>query len=164
MVSVFLVSAVAIRVKSRWHRENAIESIASKNIRIINIEDLEKKLSQGEQWEFRKELDVSDYLGWILLIKRDIPIIYPKDAYKPKEKGIYTSLIELREKLTKTPYQILNIELKREVHESDAYENEEDYRFKESLYFTSLQKVRNYFSDLGYNLHDIKHRSEIDAP
>lgn len=130
----------------------------------MDIESLEKKLSKGEQWGFKKELEVPDYLGWILLVKRKPPIIHTRDAYQPEEEEIYTSLVELHEKLGKTPYQILNLELRREVHESDAYETEEDYRFKQSLYFANLQEVEDFLSDLGYNLSDIKHRSEIDAP
>lgn len=130
----------------------------------MNIDNLEKKLTKGEQWGFRKEIDDPDYLGWILLVKRQLPIIYPRDAYEPEEEERYLSLVELYEKLKKTPYQILNLELRREVHESDVYETEEDYRFKQSLYFANLQEVENYLSDLGYDLNQIKHRSEIDAP
>jgi len=130
----------------------------------MNIEELERKLNQGERLGLKKDIDDPSYLGWILLTKRKPPIVYPREAYGENGEGIYRDLVELHEKLTKTPYHILNLELKREVHEGEAYETEEDYRFKESLYFETLQQVEYYISNLGYCLNNIKYRREIDAP
>ncbi|MEM8642207.1 MAG: hypothetical protein AAGG51_25845 [Cyanobacteria bacterium P01_G01_bin.54] len=82
----------------------------------MNFEDLEKKLDRGEQWGFRKVVDHPEYLGWILLSKEQPPIVFPKETYEIEK--VYDSLVELAEKLKKTPYHVRVCELRREVHES----------------------------------------------
>ncbi|MDY6781851.1 MAG: hypothetical protein SW833_04740 [Cyanobacteriota bacterium] len=128
----------------------------------MNIEDLEKKLDRGEEWGFRKVVDNSDYLGWVLLAKRKPPIVFPKETYETEET--YISLREWSEKLKRTPYHILVLELKREVHESGDYEDNDDYRQRESYYLSTLQEVEEFIENLGYSLQNIQFSGDIDPP
>lgn len=62
------------------------------------------------------------------------------------------------------PYLILNIELNRSVHESDAYETEEDYRMKTRTWCKDLKHVEKVLRELGVELAQLRGRWEIDAP
>jgi bifunctional DNA-binding transcriptional regulator/antitoxin component of YhaV-PrlF toxin-antitoxin module len=122
--------------------------------------DLEYFLERGDELGFIKKTDDDSYLGWILLRKR-----------KPNER--YESLLELGEDpdfiakqdlIRSKPYRITLLELRREVHESDKYEINEDYRLREKYDFSSLDEVEIFLEKFNYNLEDIKWRIEIDAP
>ena len=80
-------------------------------------EDLERYLERGNRLGFRKETGTDEYLGWIMLSKR-----------KPNERlrsllapGEEPEFVAKQEVLRRTPYQVLVLELKREVYESEAF-------------------------------------------
>ena len=123
-------------------------------------EDLERYLERGESLGFKKETGADDYLGWILLSKRQ-----PDDRYlillAPGEEPEFVKQQEL---IRQKPYQILVQELRKDVHESDRYETNEDYRINESLYFASLDEVEAFVQNYGYTLKEIQWRADLDAP
>ncbi len=128
----------------------------------MDSDSLEKKLNQGGQWGFRKETNDPNYLGWILIVKYKPPILYSQELYK--DEAIYIRVVRKHEKITKSPYHVHIVELKREVHESDNYQSEDDYRQRENYYFSTLNEVEEFITKLGYSFDNIKRRDELDAP
>jgi hypothetical protein len=128
----------------------------------MTFEELEKCLERGEQWGFRKETDSPDYLGWILITKRKPPFVWKKEAYDNEE--LYFKVKGESERLAKAPYHVRVIELRRDVHESDAYEENDDYRLNDNRYFASLAEVEEFIKTFGYDFDSIKWRGELDAP
>lgn len=123
-------------------------------------DDLARYLERGNVLGFTKQTDGPDYLGWILLQK-----MKPQDRYlqllKPGEEPEFVAEQEL---YRSRPYQVRVIELDRNVHESDRYETEDDYRLHKQYYFSSLDEVEEFVASFGHTLENIKWRIEIDAP
>jgi len=123
-------------------------------------ENLERYLERGESLGFQKETSTDDYLGWILLSKRQ-----PDERYlTPLTHGEEPELVKQQKLIRQKPYQILIQELRRDVHESDKYETNEDYRINESFYFADLDEVEAFVQNYGHTLKDIKWRVDLDAP
>lgn len=124
--------------------------------------ELETKLEAGQQWGFKKATDDPNYLGWILISKRKISAPEPKESYY-FEESYFMHLREF-ERLSKTPYHIMVKELRRDVHESGAYEDGSDYRQLDNYYFSTLDEAERFIEELGYSFENIKWRAELDAP
>lgn len=123
-------------------------------------EDLERYLERGNSLGFKKETGTDEYLGWILLAKR-----------KPHERllsllvpGEEPKFVAKQELIRRQPYQVLIQELKREAHESDRYETDEDLRINECHYFASLDEVEEFVRNYGQTLENIKWRIDLNAP
>ena len=123
-------------------------------------EDLERYLERGDTLGFKKDTGTDEYLGWILLGKQK-----PDDRYlallAPGEEPEFVSKQGM---IRQKPYQVLVQELKREVHESDRYETNEDFRVNDCYYFADLDEVDQFAQNHGHSLENIKWRVEIDAP
>jgi hypothetical protein len=128
----------------------------------MNKTELEKKLERGEQWGFRMKLNTPECLGWILISKQKPYAAYPRDAFTHEE--LYQHHVKGAARVKETPYHVLIIEILREAHESEKYEDEEDYRRRDNYYFSTLDDVEKLVEELGYKLEDIKWRAELDAP
>jgi hypothetical protein len=127
----------------------------------MNLAEIEDYLNKGEELGFVKDTGDSEYLGWILISKRSIPpgFILTDDKDEP-----YLRLKKEMEHRAEKPYHLQILELKKSVHESDEYENNEDYKLRENYFFAALEDVKKKISELGYSISNIKHRREIDAP
>ncbi|HEX8733859.1 MAG TPA: hypothetical protein VF721_00960 [Pyrinomonadaceae bacterium] len=123
-------------------------------------EDLERYLERGDCFGFVKQTNSNDYSGWILLNK-----LKPNDRYlsllSPGEEPEF--VIE-QEFIRQNPYHISIVELKREIHESERYETNEDFRLREYYDFSNLDEIEIFLKNLGFILEDIKWSSEINAP
>ena len=108
--------------------------------------DLTRYLDDGNELGFLKETDSLDFVGWLLVRKIRSHIGDPSDIGR---EGLY---------------QVLVIELKRSVHESDAYETNDDYRLNERHVFDDLDEVEAFVSGYGFSLDNIKWRIDLDAP
>jgi hypothetical protein len=128
----------------------------------MTLDELERHLELGEQWGYKKETDSSDYLGWVLLSKRQPSPLWERKAYANEE--VYLQAKERADRLKKTPYHLRVIELRRDVHESGEYESTEDYRLNENHYCSSLTEAVRLIKNLGFQLENIKWRGELDAP
>jgi hypothetical protein len=123
--------------------------------------ELEKKLNNSD-WGFLKNTNSNDYLGWILIHKYKPLMIYPKEAYDNEEQYIRLTQEDKRRK--KYMYYVRIIELRRDIHESGAYETGDDYRQNDCYHFSTLDEVKQFIVELGYRLEDLKDRWELDAP
>jgi hypothetical protein len=117
-------------------------------------------LERGDSLGFKKETGTDEYLGWILLAKR-----------KPHERflsllvpGEEPKFVAKQELIRRQPYQVLIQELKREAHESDRYETDEDLRINECHYFATLDEVEEFVRNYGQTLENIKWRIDLNAP
>jgi hypothetical protein len=122
--------------------------------------DLERYLDRGNTFGFHMETDDARYLGWILVQK-----LKPHDRYlallEPGEDPVF---VEREERIRKSPYLVLVLELDREVHESDRYETEQDYRKKEQYWFGNLDEVDAFLSRYGKKLSNILWAADLDSP
>ena len=123
-------------------------------------EDLERYLDRSDELGFVKETTDPDYLGWILLSKRRAHDRY-LSLLAPGEDPEF---VERQEALRRRPYQVRVIELRRDVHESDRYETNDDYRVNEVHRFASLDEVEDFIRQFGHTLTAIRWRADIDAP
>ena len=128
----------------------------------MNFDDLSKRLNNGEQWGFRTIPDSLDYLGWVLILKRTPPVVYPYHVSQSVEQ--YERLVKEATELKVRPFQVMVRELNRAVHESGEYESTEDYRVRENHYFATLEEVLSFFNSRQLKLEDIRSRFDIDAP
>lgn len=119
---------------------------------------LERLLEKGESFGFRTPTGDDDYLGWIMLRKR-----YSSERVIEAMGADHPDIGDAKESLTK-PYVISILELRRDVHESDDYELNEDYRVNTRIRFGSLDDVEIYLRSLGYELQEIKSSFDIDSP
>jgi hypothetical protein len=128
--------------------------------RIMRREDLERYLEKGDTLGFEKETGTDEYLGWILLTKQK-----PHDRYLSLlAPGEEPEFVAKQEMIRQKPYQVLIQELKKEVHESDRYETNEDFRINECYYFANVDEVEEFVRGYGHTLQNIKWPVEIDAP
>ena len=117
-------------------------------------------LNSGFRLGVTKLVDSPEYLGWILVSK------HPSN---PRMKGILeesqeTHLLEEQRQRELAPYLVLNIELKRPVHEAGDYETEGDYRMKTKTWCKDLKHVQDVLRELGVELGRLRQSREIDAP
>ena len=123
-------------------------------------EDLERYLERGYSLRFKKETSTDEYLGCILLSKQK-----PHDRYLSLlTPGEEPEFVAKQEMIRQMPYQVLVQELKREAHESDKYETNEDFRANECYRFADLDEVEEFVQSYGHRLENIKWRVEIDGP
>jgi hypothetical protein len=128
----------------------------------MDIESLSKHLNNGEQWGFRTSPDSSEYLGWVLISKRNPAVIFPYHA--SQDMARYERLAEESAETKMRPFHVSVRELKKTVHESGEYESTEDYRVRDNYYFSTLEEVLNFLSSKHLQLEDINSRFDIDAP
>jgi len=97
-------------------------------------------------------------VAWIKLSK-----IFPSPGYFERFKEA-DDPVEYKAQVKKKnePY-IVNIgQVTREVFESDKYPGNEDYLLNVSYRFTSLDDVEQFLKELGFDLSEIKWRSDFD--
>ena len=126
----------------------------------MNYTELEKLLDSGGRVGFIKPTDSPDYLGWILIAKieanrRLLELVTEAEA---------PALVQEERRRLVQPYMVLQIELKRSIHEAGEYETESDYRQKERLWFGDLEAVAEQLRQWGYELQDARSARELDAP
>jgi hypothetical protein len=128
----------------------------------MNREELEHSLSKGYRWGFIKQTSNSNYLGWILLVRRQLPILWPIDKiqrpeyYKRTKQEVVT--------LTRTPYHIHIVEIRKDVHESGTYNTDIDTHLIENYYFANLDNIEKFLEQYNLELSTIRLAHEIDAP
>jgi hypothetical protein len=128
----------------------------------MKLFELEKHLCRGEQWGFRKPTNSPEYLGWVLIAKRQLPTVWAKAAYDNDQS--YSRAVEKHNDAQKTPYHVRVLELRRDIHESEGYESREDYRVSENYYFETLGEVKEFVESCGLTLEKVQSRSALDAP
>jgi hypothetical protein len=126
----------------------------------MTVNEIERLLDSGFRVGFEKATGAEEYLGWILVSKmkpnaRILQLIAESEA---------PDLIREERRRESQPYMVLNIELKRSVHETGGYETEADYRLKERFWFGTLEDVAKQFSAWGFSLEQAKEARELDAP
>ena len=123
-------------------------------------EDLEYFLKKGYELGFVKQTDDPQFLGWILLRR-----MKPNNRYlELLQAGEESEYVATQESYRRSPFQVLVQELDRDVHESDRYETNEDYRVNERHYFSSLDEVEEFVNSFGHTLENIKWLKEINGP
>lgn len=123
-------------------------------------ENLERYLERGDGFGFIKETDDANYLGWILLRKRQ-----PNNRYLSLlAPGEDPHFVEEQEQIRQKPYQLNVIELSVEAYESDKYETDDDYRVNDLYRFASLDEVEIFLQRFGHTLVDIKWETNLNAP
>jgi hypothetical protein len=123
-------------------------------------EDIQSMLDRGLRLGVVKPMDTAEYLGWILVSKHS-----PDPRRNALLDGIEdASAFAEQQEREVAPYLILNIELKRSVHESGDYETEKDYRMKTKTWCRDLEHVRHVLDGLGFGLNDLRQSNQLDAP
>jgi len=128
----------------------------------MTIDELKIELDKDEQWGFVKATEDSNYLGWVLLSKRFIPP--PESVGDPRDGDVYFQLKEHRKECEEKPYHIAVRELRRDAHESEDYESNEDYRVIENYYYSTLSEAVKKIEEMGYDINNIENGRKIDAP
>lgn len=124
------------------------------------FEQVEQLLDQGERVGFTKPTSDAQYLGWILIAKvmADLRLLEVLSEEEDPRR------VQEEKRRLEKPYLVLQIELKRAVHEAGDYETEADYRQKDRLWFASLEDVARQLSAWGYDLREARGARELDAP
>jgi hypothetical protein len=124
------------------------------------LDRLEELLDRGERLGFAKPTGDDEYLGWILIakVKANVRLL---ELFSGDHDDVR---VEEEKRRLKRPYMVLQIELKRTVHEAGDYETDADYRQKERLWFANLEEVAEQLRDWGYDLHEARGARELDAP
>ena len=117
-------------------------------------------LDSGLRLGVTKPVDSPDYLGWILVSKH--PSNPRLTSILAKSPETHQLAEQLRREVA--PYLVLNIELKRSVHEAGDYETEDDYRIKTKTWCKDLKHVQDVLKELGVELEQLRESREIDAP
>ena len=138
------------------------DNISVFGIMPMNRAELEKRLDNGERWGFRKDTETPTYLGWILITKRKPSPITPFDPKGEPER--YSQWMEWRKELLRLPYHVAIRELRRDVHESDDYEDTDDYRLRENYYVSNLDEVQKILDNYNCKIEDARLSVELDAP
>ena len=122
--------------------------------------DVERLLDLGIRLGFAKPVQDPDYLGWILVLRQK-PNPRVRELLNEEEAP---SVIAREERIKRTPFLVLVLELRRDVHEAGGYENEADYRRKERYWFANLDEVEAQLTEWGYALENARDSRELDAP
>lgn len=128
---------------------------------MVTLDGVDRVLGSGSTLGFRKrETRHADCLGWILVRKL---------RHNPRILELFTveeapAVVDEELRKRDEPYQVLDMELIRAVHESDAYEGPSDYRLVEEHRFSTIQAVARMLDGLGYDLLEARDSREIDAP
>jgi hypothetical protein len=122
-------------------------------------EDLERYLERGDRLGFQKETDDADYIGWIILSKRQ-PDERLLSLFRPGERpDIFAEQAYIRV----CPYQVWVAEFRRDVYESGECESMGDYRLNKCFGFATLEQVGEFVGRFGHALEEIKWAREIDS-
>lgn len=126
----------------------------------MTLKELQVLLDRGLRLGVVKPTDSPDWLGWILVSK------HPSN---PRFREVldeleHAHLLEEQRRRDLAPYLVLNIELKRSVHEEGNYETEDDYRMKTESWCTDLPHVQDVLRSFGVELWQLHDSREIDAP
>jgi hypothetical protein len=122
--------------------------------------EVERLLDAGFRLGVTKPVDSPDYLGWVL-VSQHRPSPRLKSILDPAE---HSELLEEQRQREVAPYLILNLELRRSVHESGDYETEEDYRMKTKTWCRDINEVQAALQKLGVELSQLCEAREIGAP
>ncbi len=122
--------------------------------------EIERLLESGIRLGFSIPLEDPEYLGWVLVTRlkpnpRVLELIDESDAPRA---------VARERQIERTPFLVLVLELRRDVHEAGGYETEEDYRRKDRYWFASLDEVEARLREWELELADAKDGREIDAP
>ena len=122
---------------------------------------LQDFLNRGHELGFVKETDNPQFLGWVLIRKREPDSARSLSLHSLEEEPEYFREQDL---LRSRPYQVRTVELDRDVFDSHRYETPEDFRLNDIRYFFSLDEVAEFIGRFGLTLEDIKWPIEINAP
>lgn len=126
----------------------------------MDFYELEQLLERGERVGFVKPTDDLDYLGWILIAKikanqRFLGLVTENDAPERFRE---------ERRRSREPYLLLQLELKRSVHEEGGYETEADYRQKDRLWFATLDDLAQNLQESGFDIRNARLARDLDAP
>ena len=123
--------------------------------------EIQSLLDSGSRLGVTKSVDSPDYLGWILVGKHPANL---RRLAILEESGELSQTAEVERARIGASYLVLNIELKRSVHEAGEYETEDDYRMKTATWCKDLTHVQDVLRKLGVELGQLQFAREIDAP
>lgn len=100
-------------------------------------------------------------LRWILIKK--------EKSYSPRlddidDEDLIELIIKEHDYKIKHPYRVSIRELPELIHDSDRYENQEDYVVFENFRFSSPEEVINFLNDFNIPINDIRSAKDINAP
>jgi hypothetical protein len=121
----------------------------------MTVEYIDRRLERGEQMGFTIPTQSDDYLGWILVSKRKPNERFLEIAVRGEDEST-DLIIQQEELLRQRPYQLLVLEIKREVHGSGRYPAGDDQRLKESYQFVTLEEVGAFVAQYGLKLEEIQ--------
>lgn len=128
----------------------------------MNKLQLEKHLANSEEWGLKKDTKNSDILGWILLSKRMFGSINPNNPQTEPE--LYQWWEEDFESVRKYPYQVIVMEVHRELLEREEDFTRGECHYWENHYVSNLDEVEELLQRFGYSIDDLRNRRELNAP
>jgi hypothetical protein len=97
-------------------------------------------------------------VGWILLSKRFAkPRFFELVSEAEDPRGYW-----MQRRIEAQPYWIWMTEVPRAVFDSDGFPENEDYLQNVSYSFATLNDVERFLKELGYDLAEIKWRTDVD--
>jgi len=123
-------------------------------------DEIERLLAAGERVGFVVPTTAPDFLGWVVLAKLEAS----SRALEVLDEDDDADIVEEEHRRSETPYVVLVIELRKDVHHSGNYESESDYRRRDEHWCRSLEEVETVLEGMGLRLKDARGTREIDAP
>jgi len=123
----------------------------------MTTEQLEFYLNRHNSFGYNTENN-SEIVGWIILKK-----LFPVPGFFERfEEADDPERYRVQMKVKTEPYVVWIAQVPRAVFESDRYHVNEDYLFNVNYTFRSLDDVRDFLKEMGYDLSEIKWAADVD--
>jgi hypothetical protein len=119
---------------------------------------LEFYLNRNNTFGFNTE-DNEKIVGWIILSKRLPPARFFEIVEEADDPITYRKQMTIK----REPYSVWIAQVTREIFESDKYGGNEDYLINVNYTFSNLDDVEGFLKEMGYDLSEIKWRTDLST-